>query len=246
MKGKGRKVPARLGREPAEQPLLPGTALSPLRASALAPRPGWGRPGVRPRGDSRQRETGIGVGASGRTRAMSPGLPGRLGGDQLSPGPAAASAAGTGRRCVAPAGKVPLLCNGEEVLSLPGAGCKELAAGSGPGRLPKASCPARGRRVRAPLLGVLRSTLPRLARHIPGACSPVPGRSVPRQAAVPLQEAGAGARRCARPSWRPPSPPPCPAFPALAAGSAESHGEGGCADGQGHFLFLRLAVSSGE
>lgn len=136
---------------------------------------------------------------------------GRLGSGSAPPG-------GHGRCppacwCVAPAGKVPLLCNGAEVLSLPDAGCKELAAGSGPGRLPKASCPARGRRVRAPLLGVLRSALPRLARHIPGACSPVPGRSVPRQAAVPLQEAGAGARRCARPSWRPPSPPAVPCFP---------------------------------
>lgn len=189
MKGKGRKVPARLGREPAEQPLLPGAALSLLRASALAPRPGWGRPGVRPRGDSRQRETGIGVGASGRTRAMSPGLPGRLGGDRLPPGPAAASAAGTGRWCMAPAGKVPLLCNGAEVLSLPGAGCRELAAGSGPGRLPKAG------------------TSPGLAR---------PFRAGPLRASAGCRAPAGGRCRC--PALCPaelatPEPPAVPCFP---------------------------------
>lgn len=44
----------------------------------------------------------------------------------------------------------------------------------------------------------------------------------------------------------PRAPRPCPAFPAIAAGSAGSRGEGGCADGQGRFLFQRLVVSAGE
>lgn len=91
----------------------------------------------------------------------------------------------------------------------------------------------------APLCRGWPGTSPGLAR--PCRAAPCLGRlPCPCRRQVPVPGAVPGR------AGDPRAPQPCPAFPALAAGSAGSRGEGGCADGQGHFLFLRLAVSSGE